>query len=182
MELLSGGFLRGGGGFLRASGDMLKGTSSVSKDVRIGVTQVNHSDSMESCYLDVCCELTLPCLSGLRGVCLHFGQLLAWSQLPCFPVLADGAGVTRQGNADTSWCCSDASVCLFYPEEHSGVSAGREGPDQRCKTALSRCGHTETSSWWAWWKEILYMAVFSVLDKCIKYIYIIHSITACYDC
>uniref|UniRef100_A0A3P9B6Q2 HEAT repeat-containing protein 5A n=1 Tax=Maylandia zebra TaxID=106582 RepID=A0A3P9B6Q2_9CICH len=39
MELLSGGFLRGGGGFLRASGDMLKGTSSVSKDVRIGVTQ-----------------------------------------------------------------------------------------------------------------------------------------------
>lgn len=40
MDLLSGGFLRGGGGFLRASGDMLKGTSSVSKDVRIGVTQV----------------------------------------------------------------------------------------------------------------------------------------------
>ncbi|XP_028251326.1 HEAT repeat-containing protein 5A isoform X4 [Parambassis ranga] len=39
MDLLSGGFLRGGGGFLRASGDMLKGTSSVSKDVRIGVTQ-----------------------------------------------------------------------------------------------------------------------------------------------
>uniref|UniRef100_A0A3B4ZDP3 HEAT repeat-containing protein 5A n=1 Tax=Stegastes partitus TaxID=144197 RepID=A0A3B4ZDP3_9TELE len=39
MDLLSAGFLRGGGGFLRTSGDMLKGTSSVSKDVRIGVTQ-----------------------------------------------------------------------------------------------------------------------------------------------
>ncbi|XP_070776216.1 HEAT repeat-containing protein 5A [Enoplosus armatus] len=39
MDLLSGGFLRGGAGFLRASGDMLKGTSSVSKDVRVGVTQ-----------------------------------------------------------------------------------------------------------------------------------------------
>ncbi|TMS20882.1 HEAT repeat-containing protein 5A [Larimichthys crocea] len=39
MDLLSVGFLRGGAGFLRASGDMLKGTSSVSKDVRIGVTQ-----------------------------------------------------------------------------------------------------------------------------------------------
>ncbi|XP_029900277.1 HEAT repeat-containing protein 5A isoform X2 [Myripristis murdjan] len=39
MDLLWGGFLRGGAGFLRASGDMLKGTSSVSKDVRIGVTQ-----------------------------------------------------------------------------------------------------------------------------------------------
>uniref|UniRef100_A0A8D3BPY2 HEAT repeat-containing protein 5A n=1 Tax=Scophthalmus maximus TaxID=52904 RepID=A0A8D3BPY2_SCOMX len=39
MALLTAGFLRGGAGFLRASGDMLKGTSSVSKDIRIGVTQ-----------------------------------------------------------------------------------------------------------------------------------------------
>lgn len=39
MDLLLGGFLRGGAGFLRTSGDMLKGTSSVGKDVRIGVTQ-----------------------------------------------------------------------------------------------------------------------------------------------
>ncbi|XP_057714513.1 HEAT repeat-containing protein 5A isoform X2 [Corythoichthys intestinalis] len=39
MDLLSLGFVRGGAGFLRASGDMLKGTSSVSKEVRIGVTQ-----------------------------------------------------------------------------------------------------------------------------------------------
>ncbi|XP_056249750.1 HEAT repeat-containing protein 5A isoform X2 [Seriola aureovittata] len=39
MDLLTAGFLRGGAGFLRASGDMLKGTSSVSKDIRIGVTQ-----------------------------------------------------------------------------------------------------------------------------------------------
>ncbi|XP_061631821.1 HEAT repeat-containing protein 5A isoform X3 [Phyllopteryx taeniolatus] len=39
MDLLSVGFVRGGAGFLRASGDMLKGTSSVSKEVRFGVTQ-----------------------------------------------------------------------------------------------------------------------------------------------
>ncbi|XP_064421043.1 HEAT repeat-containing protein 5A [Latimeria chalumnae] len=39
MDLLATGFLRGGSGFLRASGDMLKGTFSVSKDVRVGVTQ-----------------------------------------------------------------------------------------------------------------------------------------------
>ncbi|MGH0172346.1 UNVERIFIED_CONTAM: hypothetical protein FKN15_063175 [Acipenser sinensis] len=39
MDLLATGFLRGGSGFLRASGDMLKGTSSVSRDVRVGVTQ-----------------------------------------------------------------------------------------------------------------------------------------------
>ncbi|OXB66058.1 hypothetical protein ASZ78_001545 [Callipepla squamata] len=39
MELLGTGFLRGSYGFLRASGDMLKGTSSVSRDIRVGVTQ-----------------------------------------------------------------------------------------------------------------------------------------------
>ncbi|XP_031435784.1 HEAT repeat-containing protein 5A isoform X2 [Clupea harengus] len=39
MELLSVGFLRGGVGFLRASGDMLKGCSSVSRDIRVGITQ-----------------------------------------------------------------------------------------------------------------------------------------------
>lgn len=39
MDLLLGGFIRGGAGFLRASGDMLKGTSSVSGDVRIGIAQ-----------------------------------------------------------------------------------------------------------------------------------------------
>ncbi|NXO71844.1 HTR5A protein, partial [Phainopepla nitens] len=39
LELLGTGFLRGSCGFLRASGDMLKGISSVSRDVRVGVTQ-----------------------------------------------------------------------------------------------------------------------------------------------
>lgn len=39
LELLGAGFLRGSSGFLRASGDMLKGSSSVSRDVRVGVTQ-----------------------------------------------------------------------------------------------------------------------------------------------
>ncbi|KAJ7990914.1 hypothetical protein DPEC_G00291830 [Dallia pectoralis] len=47
MDLLTGGFLRGGAGFLRASGDMLKGISSVSKDIRVGVTQ--------SCVVFVSC-------------------------------------------------------------------------------------------------------------------------------
>uniref|UniRef100_A0A674A4K2 HEAT repeat-containing protein 5A n=1 Tax=Salmo trutta TaxID=8032 RepID=A0A674A4K2_SALTR len=47
MDLMTGGFLRGGAGFLRASGDKLKGTSSVSKDIRIGITQ--------SCVVFVSC-------------------------------------------------------------------------------------------------------------------------------
>lgn len=40
LELLGTGFLRGSSGFLRTGGDILKGTSSVSRDVRVGVTQV----------------------------------------------------------------------------------------------------------------------------------------------
>uniref|UniRef100_A0A3B4DII4 HEAT repeat-containing protein 5A n=1 Tax=Pygocentrus nattereri TaxID=42514 RepID=A0A3B4DII4_PYGNA len=39
MELVSSGFLRGCAGFLRASGDLLKGMNSVSRDVRVGITQ-----------------------------------------------------------------------------------------------------------------------------------------------
>ncbi|KAJ7344920.1 hypothetical protein JRQ81_000870 [Phrynocephalus forsythii] len=39
LEHLATGFLRGSSGFLRASGDILKGTSSVSRDVRVGITQ-----------------------------------------------------------------------------------------------------------------------------------------------
>uniref|UniRef100_W5MTI8 HEAT repeat-containing protein 5A n=1 Tax=Lepisosteus oculatus TaxID=7918 RepID=W5MTI8_LEPOC len=50
MDLLASGFLRGGTGFLRAGGDMLKGTSSVSRDVRVGITQA--------------CVVFVSCLGG----------------------------------------------------------------------------------------------------------------------
>ncbi|XP_023604339.1 HEAT repeat-containing protein 5A-like isoform X4 [Myotis lucifugus] len=46
LELLGTGFLRGSSGFLRASGDMLKGTSSVSRDVRVGITQVRITNAV----------------------------------------------------------------------------------------------------------------------------------------
>ncbi|XP_043536583.1 HEAT repeat-containing protein 5B [Chiloscyllium plagiosum] len=39
LELLTTGFLRGGTGFLRSGGEMLKGGGSVSREVRVGVTQ-----------------------------------------------------------------------------------------------------------------------------------------------
>ncbi len=39
LELMSTGFLRGGSGFLKSGGEMLKG-ASVSREVRVGVTQV----------------------------------------------------------------------------------------------------------------------------------------------
>ncbi|XP_076872255.1 HEAT repeat-containing protein 5B isoform X2 [Brachyhypopomus gauderio] len=39
LELMSTGFLRGGSGFLKSGGEMLKGGASVSREVRVGVTQ-----------------------------------------------------------------------------------------------------------------------------------------------
>ncbi|KAJ8248012.1 hypothetical protein GJAV_G00237160 [Gymnothorax javanicus] len=39
LELMATGFLRGGAGFLKSGGEMLKGGASVSREVRVGVTQ-----------------------------------------------------------------------------------------------------------------------------------------------
>ncbi|XP_059838165.1 HEAT repeat-containing protein 5B [Hypanus sabinus] len=39
LELMATGFLRGGSGFLRSGGEMLKGGGSISREVRVGVTQ-----------------------------------------------------------------------------------------------------------------------------------------------
>ncbi|KAF5902189.1 HEAT repeat-containing protein 5B isoform X1, partial [Clarias magur] len=39
LELMSTGFLRGGSGFLKSGGEMLKGGVSVSREVRVGVTE-----------------------------------------------------------------------------------------------------------------------------------------------
>ncbi|XP_019962463.2 HEAT repeat-containing protein 5B isoform X3 [Paralichthys olivaceus] len=39
LELMATGFLRGGSGFLKSGGEMLKGGGSVSREVRVGITQ-----------------------------------------------------------------------------------------------------------------------------------------------
>ncbi|KAJ3613171.1 hypothetical protein NHX12_019423 [Muraenolepis orangiensis] len=70
MDMLTAGFLRGGAGFLRASGDLLKGTSSVGKDVRMGVAQacVVMVSTLGCSWL----EGSLPMLLGLLGqLCLQ---------------------------------------------------------------------------------------------------------------
>lgn len=45
LELMATGFLRGGSGFLKSGGEMLKGGASVSREVRVGVTQVSLNDA-----------------------------------------------------------------------------------------------------------------------------------------
>ncbi|KAL1257930.1 hypothetical protein QQF64_011174, partial [Cirrhinus molitorella] len=91
MELLSSGFLRGGAGFLRASGDMLKGTSSVSRDVRIGITQT--------------CVVFVSILGG-AWLEMHFSSLLS--------LLMEWVSHTRatQNLADAVSCRCCASFIL----------------------------------------------------------------------
>ncbi|GAB1297424.1 HEAT repeat-containing protein 5A [Apodemus speciosus] len=73
LELLGAGFLRGSSGFLRASGDMLKGSSSVSRDVRVGVTQAYSNPKATQTQIDaVCCRrcvsfILRATLGGLLG-------------------------------------------------------------------------------------------------------------------
>ena len=40
LTILLTGFLRGGNSFLKGTGEMIKGSSSVSREVRVGITQV----------------------------------------------------------------------------------------------------------------------------------------------
>lgn len=58
LELMATGFLRGGSGFLKSGGEMLKGGGSVSREVRVGVTQVrhlfmNHKSATSFCVLEM---------------------------------------------------------------------------------------------------------------------------------
>ena len=41
LTVLLTGFLRGGNSFLKGTGEMIKGSSSVSREIRVGITQVS---------------------------------------------------------------------------------------------------------------------------------------------
>lgn len=42
LNILMSGFLRGGVGFLKGTGEIIKGSSGINREVRVGVTHVNH--------------------------------------------------------------------------------------------------------------------------------------------
>lgn len=65
LELMATGFLRGGSGFLKSGGEMLKGGGSVSREVRVGVTQVSQVLKNKE-------NLSLHCLTQQPHTCLFF--------------------------------------------------------------------------------------------------------------
>lgn len=42
LNILMSGFLRGGVGFLKGTGEIIKGSSSINREVRVGVTHVSN--------------------------------------------------------------------------------------------------------------------------------------------
>lgn len=106
LELMATGFLRGGSGFLKSGGEMLKGGGSVSREVRVGVTQVRqllkHSMNVSlRCLIEPLHTYSLLHLPGLCCVCDHTWWPVAGAQLCHIPVSRPGPSVSPTGHADT---------------------------------------------------------------------------------
>lgn len=102
LELLATGFLRGGSGFLKSGGEMLKGGGSVSREVRVGVTQVRpllhrHHDPSRPDSTTLTLALHFP---GLCCVCEYTRGSVAGAQLCHFPVPRAGPGVSPTSHTD----------------------------------------------------------------------------------
>ncbi|KAG9336358.1 hypothetical protein JZ751_002705 [Albula glossodonta] len=113
MELLTGGFLRGGASFLRASGDMLKGTSTVSREVRVGITQA--------------CVVFISCL-GNSWLEMNFPSLL-----PLILELVSRPRAT-QSPADTVCCRRCVSFLLRATLATLGEKAQITTAKEICQT------------------------------------------------
>lgn len=48
LNILMTGFLRGGVGFLKGTGEIIKGSSSINREVRVGVTHVRKNTNVNS--------------------------------------------------------------------------------------------------------------------------------------
>lgn len=55
LNILMSGFLRGGVGFLKGTGEIIKGSSSINREVRVGVTHVSdYKYNFNSTYEFMC--------------------------------------------------------------------------------------------------------------------------------
>ncbi|XP_077394832.1 HEAT repeat-containing protein 5A isoform X2 [Festucalex cinctus] len=144
MDLLSVGFVRGGAGFLRASGDMLKGTSSVSKEVRVGVAQscVVFVSLMGGAWLEANFALFLPLLTALasnvRATSPAAGVAVARCCV-CFVLrstLGSLLGEKAQANAARHLC---ATVAAHKRTSDAAATDGSAEGKVGCADALVCC-------------------------------------------
>lgn len=52
LNILMSGFLRGGVGFLKGTGEIIKGSSSINREVRVGVTHVSDYVHLNNFFLE----------------------------------------------------------------------------------------------------------------------------------
>lgn len=132
LELMATGFLRGGSGFLRSGGEMLKGGGSVSREVRVGVTQVRKfpvtSKNLYQSHLFPPLHIHFfHCfVSGLCRVCDYTRWTMAGAQFCHVPVPCFGPSVSPTSHADTCWGCVLPPLCVFHAACHPGGLTRRE--------------------------------------------------------
>lgn len=129
-ELMATGFLRGGSGFLKSGGEMLKGGGSVSREVRVGVTQVRcllkHNKNVSPSDSTTSHVLFSPSSSGLCCVCDYTWWPVAGAQLCHIPVPRFGPSVSPAGHADTRRGCVLTPLCLLHATRNPGGLTWRE--------------------------------------------------------
>lgn len=103
FELMATGFLRGGSGFLKSGGEMLKGGVSVSREVRVGVTQVGCIPHNKTQFGIFSCPLHIkPFFSlGLCHICYYAWWSVAGAQLCHLSLPRFGPCVPSTGHTDT---------------------------------------------------------------------------------
>lgn len=130
LELMATGFLRGGSGFLKSGGEMLKGGGSVSREVRVGVTQVRlpfiHCRILPPLSPPFNRSASPPPL-GIRRVCDDTGWPVAGAQLCHVSVPRARPGVSPQGHTDTRGSRVLAPLRVVHAARHTGWPARGKG-------------------------------------------------------
>ncbi|KAM9466485.1 HEAT repeat-containing protein 5A isoform 2-T4 [Clarias gariepinus] len=141
-ELVSSGFLQRGAGFLRVSGDMLKGTSPVSGDLRVGITQA--------------CVVFISTLGG-TWLEAHFSTLLSFlMELVCDTRVSQNIGEAVHCRRCVSYILRASvgsllgeksqiavakELCLAMSKQTKAVDAGKVMEVPVRSTAVATCQH-----------------------------------------
>lgn len=136
LNILMSGFLRGSVGFLKGTGEIIKGSSSVNREVRVGVTHVSITQSYIfklNIFFRIEVETFdfLPIFTGVRGVRSNVRRHVAGTQCrrinrPCF----------RPGHESKSCQLSRrssvlAQMCEFHITRHRRQTARRRRSGRR---------------------------------------------------
>lgn len=141
LTVLLTGFLRGGTSFLKGTGEMIKGSSSVSREIRVGITQVCvwfviqfwEKYKMLSCsprQNTKCSQRFIPftfVFPGLCGICARNGSTVVGTECVYSLGTFNGGCCQPQSHNFPRRCSVFPQVCQLHPEVYIGTDDWREG-------------------------------------------------------